>query len=240
MRIFFLVAAAALFSACSNSDTTSGGTPMDSAQAAQKDSLANITQPTPTNLDTSVQHFLAFNKAMQFDSAANYVYPAVYKYLPKSQVIQGLSILKVLEGIEIKVDSANVLHRDSIVKFSSGEAAKLDYALKLNVTIQDTGVGKQVTPQMRNMIIGALKSGLGAENVAYNDATRTIGATIKRQALAISDTSSKGWKFIALENNDQLRQIIPAEIANRYLGSTQSTLPRDSMKKDSAIKPLEN
>ena len=217
MKYLMIAIAAIVFTSCSNSDTTAGGNPADSAQLARRDSLANITRPTPLVLDSSVQRFMAFNKAMQFDSITNYIYPTVYKYIPKSQVIQGLSILKVLDGIEIRMDSANVLHMDSVIRFSSGEAARIDYALKLVVTIRDSGLGKQVSPQVRNMVVGALKSSLGTENVIYNDTTRTIAANIKRQAIAISDTVSRGWKFIALENNAELANILPAEIRDRYL-----------------------
>ncbi|MFN2458875.1 MAG: hypothetical protein ABR502_11805, partial [Chitinophagaceae bacterium] len=90
--------------------------------------------------------------------------------------------------------------------------------------------------QIRNMIIGALKSSLGAQNVTYNDTTRTMAATIQRQALAISDTVSRGWKFIALENNTQLRQIIPAEIADKFLNAAQPPVGDTIRRKDTAKK----
>lgn len=238
MKYISFIPLLVLFAACTGTDQNADGTPMDSAQAARKDSMLNLTMPTPADLTTSVRNFLAYNKAMQFDSAANYIYPTVYRYLPKSQVVQGLSILKVLEGIEIRMDSATVVRLDSVVKFSSGEAAKLAYALKLSVAISDTGVGKQITPQVRNMIIGGLQQSLGAQNVRYNDTTKTIGAVLNRQALAINDTVSKGWKFIALENNNQLRQIVPAEIADRFLGpvpnATDSTRRDTTRRKDTA------
>lgn len=234
MKYLSLLVVLIAYMSCTNTDTTAGGKPIDSTQAAMRDSLANITRPTPFNLDSSVQRFLAFNKAMQFDSVANYIYPTVYKYLPKSQVVQGLSILKILEGIDIRMDSANVLRMDSIARFSSGEATRMDYVMKLSVIIRDTGIGKQVTPEVRNMIIGGLKSSLGTDNVRYNDTTRTIGAVINRQALAINDTVSKGWKFIALENNQHLRDIVPVEIRDRYL-STQPL--RDTTKKDTFKMP---
>lgn len=237
MRYLLLVTAIVLFSACSDTDTNADGTTMDSAQLAKRDSMANVTRPTSNDLNTSVQSFMAFNKAMQFDSVANYIYPTVYNYLPKAQVIEGLSILKLLEGIDIRVDSANVLRMDSVTRFSSGEATRLDYVLKLAVTIQDTGVGKQVTPQVRNMLIGSLKSTLGARNVEYNEATRTIGATIQRQALAINDTVSRGWKFIALENNSHLRQIVPAEIADRFLSTYQPGSSDSLRRNDTANRP---
>jgi hypothetical protein len=232
MKFLLIAFAAFVFTSCSNADTTASGNPADSARLAIKDSLANIIKPTSLVLDSSVQRFMAFNKAMQFDSITNYIYPTVYKYIPKSQVIQGLSILKVLDGIELRMDSANVLRMDSVVRFSSGEAARMDYALKLIVTIRDSGIGKQISPQVRNMIVGALKSSLGTENVVYNDTSRTIAANIKRQAIAISDTVSKGWKFIALENNAELANILPAEIRDRYLIRSQpvDTSRRDTLK----------
>lgn len=231
MRYLFLIAAVAAITSCTNADKNADGTPLDSAAKARRDSLANLTRPTPADLNTSVQNFLAYNKSMQFDSVANYIYPTVYKYIPKSQVIQGLSIIKILQGIELRMDSANVVRMDSVSRFSSGEATRLDYVLKISAAIQDTGVGKQVTPQVRNMIIGALQSSLGAQNVLYNESTRTITATIQRQALAISDTVSQGWKFVALENNNQLRQILPAEVADKYLGGNQP-MPADSLKRN--------
>jgi hypothetical protein len=236
MRYLILFTVIAIFTACSGTDTNADGTTMDSAQIARRDSLANVTRPTPNDLNTSVQSFMSYNKAMQFDSVANYIYPTVYNYLPKAQVIEGLSILKLLEGIDIRVDSANVLRMDSVTRFSSGEATRLDYVLKLAVAIQDTGVGRQVTPQVRNMIISSLKSNLGAQNVEYNEATRTIGATIQRQALAINDTVSRGWKFIALENNANLRQIVPAEIADKFLSNSQSGSPDSLRRNDTANK----
>jgi hypothetical protein len=237
MKLSLFIFAVVLFTACTNTDTNADGSQMDSAQIARRDSLANLTLQTPTDLNASVQSFLAYNKAMQFDSVANYIYPTVYKYVPKSQVVQGLSILKILEGIELRVDSANVIRMDTVTRFSSGEATRMDYALKVSVAIADTGVGKQVTPQIRNMIINGLKSTLGAQNVLYNDTTKTIAATIQRQALAINDTVSKGWKFIALENNSNLRQIIPAEIADRFLNATQPT-SADSLRRRDSLKKL--
>ncbi|MBD0332753.1 MAG: hypothetical protein ICV66_08860 [Chitinophagaceae bacterium] len=87
------------------------------------------------------------------------------------------------------------------------------------------------------MIIGTLKSSLGAQNVAYDNATRTIAATIQRQALAINDTISKGWKFIALENNAQLRQIIPAEIADRFLAAHPGIVGDTTRRNDTVKKP---
>jgi hypothetical protein len=177
MRNLIWLAAIALFTSCANSDTNADGSPLDSLEKARRDSLANLTRQTPDDLNTSVQNFLSFNKSMQWDSAANYVYPTVYKYVPKSQVVMGLNVLKVIEGIELRMDSANVLRLDTVSHFSTGQAARMDYVLKLSAIIHDTGVGKQVTPQMRNMIVGGLKSALGTQNVRYNDTTKTIFAT---------------------------------------------------------------
>ncbi len=239
MQYVLLLTTILFFASCSNADTNADGSSMDSLQAARRDSLANLTQPTSTDLNTSVQSFMYYNKVLQFDSVANYIYPAVYTHIPKNQVIQGLSILKVLDGIEVRMDSANILRMDTVTRFSSGEATRMDYVLKLSLVIQDTGVGKQVTPQVRNMFIGALKSSLGTENVSYNDTTRTIGAIIQRQALAISDTISKGWKFIPLENNAHLRQIIPAEIADLYL-NTQQPGVGDTLRRNDTVGTIRN
>jgi hypothetical protein len=239
MQYLLFLAAILFFTSCTNADTNADGSSMDSLQAARRDSLANLTQTTSTDLNTSVQSFMYYNKILQFDSMANYIYPAVYKHIPKSQVIQGLGILEVLDGIEVRMDSANVLRMDTITRFSSGEAARMDYVLKLSLVIQDTGVGKQVTPQARNMFIGALKSSLGTENVTYNDTTQTIGAIIQRQALAINDTISKGWKFIPLENNAHLRQIIPAEIGDRFLNNPQP-IAGDTLRRNDTVGTIRN
>ena len=121
------------------------------------------------------------------------------------------------------MDSLQLVSMDSVSKFSKGEVSKFEYSLVTRMKFAEQQGQPALTGENIRTIINSLKRSLGTNDVTFNDQTKFFRAKAMKSAVAIKDdVSGNEWKFMALENNQELRSVLPAEIAQKYFPAKDS------------------
>lgn len=211
MRILNLSLALVFVIACQSK-------PDKAATVKTKDTVAkNIAAvlPSATPLKDRIETYLQLNRELKFEALMDYIYPGLFKIVPRDQLVQAIGSVFNTPGLEVKMDSLALLSIDPVTQFSKGECTKFDYAIVLRLKI-DAPPGQPSAAQNKAALLQSLRSSLGTRDVAYDESTGYFTARAKKSALAINDDVSNGWKFMALENNAQLKSALPAEVVQKY------------------------
>ena len=151
----------------------------------------------------------------------NYTYPALFKLAPREQLEGFFKSFMATPGLEVHIDSLQLLSIDPVSTFSKGEVTKFNYRLLLRLRLTEQQGQQSWANAGRGTVINALKRALGTNDVRYDEKTKNYAARAIKSALAIKDdVSDNEWKFIALENNEQLKSVLPPEVAQKYFPQT--------------------
>ncbi len=168
-------------------------------------------------LNERVRTYLQLNRELKFDTLMDYVYPGLFKLAPREQLEGILKSFFSTPGLEVQMDSLQLISIDPVTKFSKGEVSKFVYTLVTRMRFAEQQGQPPMTSENIRVIMNSLKRSLGTNDVTFNNQTKYFTARATKQALAIKDdVSGNEWKFMALENNQELRSVLPAELAQKY------------------------
>ncbi|MBD0277556.1 MAG: hypothetical protein M3342_17475 [Bacteroidota bacterium] len=176
----------------------------------------SITYKGDTSLNSRVLTYLQLYKDLKFDTLMDYVYPGLFKLAPREQLAGFFKSFVATPGVDVKMDTMKLLSIDPVSPFSDGEVAKFNYNMQMRLKITPQN-GQQSIANNRNVVINTLKKSLGTNDVTFNEETGYFKVRAVKSALAIKDDSSgHEWKIIGLENNEQLKSVLPVDVAQKY------------------------
>lgn len=191
--------------------TTSNGISKITAQSASYEQFTN-----DKALNARINSYMQLNRELRFNELMDYVYPTVFTIASREQMSAALKSFFSSPGITVKMDSLALLSVDPVSKFSKGEFTKFDYSMLIRMKLTQPGMDSTMTNAMLQSIVSSLKTSMNTQDVTYDKDTRFFKVAALKSAIAINDDVSKDWKFISLENNPQIKSIVPAEVATKY------------------------
>jgi hypothetical protein len=145
----------------------------------------------------------------EYDKAAEFINPKLFKLLPKDQMIELMEKTFNDPEVEMTFDPPKNITVGEIKTINNIHYAKITYEDVLHMRMKSKDVTEQDTGFMKSTLAGKF----GEDNVSYDLKTGRYVILAKHDAIAES-ADQKNWTFLTIEEEQksQLEKIFPKEL----------------------------
>lgn len=156
--------------------------------------------------------FLAYYELLReknFEKSAEYMNPALFKIVPKDQLIAAMASVYSTPGMDIETDTASIREIGPLLKKDNMSYAVLQYGSVIRIRM----TGDMAASMDSSVLRSSFESQFGKENVSYNSNTGFYSIQAIKKAVANS-ADGKKWTFVVVEPRQMalLKQFIPEEL----------------------------
>lgn len=165
--------------------------------------------------------FLNLTKERNFADMMDYIYPKLFTIATKEQMIEVFNSLETMgigmEMDEINLNKVEMLHTDGEKHYAFG-----NYDMKMRMILKNEQLQSEESVAMMNE---GFKEQFGAENLAYDDATKTFSVKGDKYVVAVKDPEyGKDWCFLEFDpKNSELASILlSAEVVEKAMAKIKN------------------
>ncbi len=167
---------------------------------------ANLISQTPQKYIE--RDFLAYLNHLinqEFTESVEYLYPELFDFVPKEQMIATMEETFNNPEINISLNKPNILNVGEVRHIDSVYFCMLKYSHKMNMKFDDsndTTITQQDIELRNNLTLSGLESTFGKENVSYDATNSSFDILSIKDSYAKSYDGLTDWKFIDIEKDN--------------------------------------
>ncbi len=163
-----------------------------------------------TSLKSDIESYKKATMNGDVDKLIDYVYPTVFKLMPKDVMIKQLKAA-YSSGMMPKINKMEIVKIYPIQKFDKGEFTTVDYTM--NLDMDSSKMPKEIKSKMLDM----LKSKLGSKSKVTQDDKNNLFHIEKFSTMYAIKEGNSSWKFIEKDQTKMLKtkKLLPAQIAEK-------------------------
>lgn len=152
-----------------------------------------------------------------FSTAMDYVTPELFDIIPKSQMIKFMEQTFNPSDADLEIKDPSVLEIEKLKKIDNKYYSQIKYSLDTNMEFKDDPFETDDVDE-RKMLVNLTKLILekqyGKNNVNIDEKNNLFKVKSIAKAYAVSDSSKRNWKFIALDEKNKmiLEKLLPKEL----------------------------
>ncbi|MCB0701451.1 MAG: hypothetical protein R2863_05420 [Candidatus Kapaibacterium sp.] len=153
----------------------------------------------------------------EFTESVEYLYPELFAFAPKEQIISTMEQTFNSPEIQISLTSPNILNTGEIRLIDSAYYCKLTYSHQMYMKFnQDTTLSADDIALRDEMTLANLKSTFGEDNVSYDSVNNSFDILSEKDSYGKSINGKTEWKFVDVDANQimLLNALLPQKIVD--------------------------
>lgn len=178
-------------------------------------STATFAQDYKASVKQSFTTYYKHIIAGEWDKSMDYLPPAMFKIVPRAQLIATFESLMNNPDMQIKLTGFEIKDVYDIRKIDTAHYVKIKYVGGMTMKMKaDSAETKDQKETRLNLTKAALANTFGSESVSLNVATEVFTIAPIKTSWAISKDGTKDWKFVNVEPKQRLimEKLLPKEI----------------------------
>lgn len=147
---------------------------------------------------------------MDIEKTLDYIYPKLFDKVPRDQMAMALEMAYDNPEMSIAMDDSTIGQIDPFFVLDDIRYTQVNYSFRMHLQFKTTD--EEELKDMGDFMLTTFQQQYGEDNVAWNEAEKTISVLLDNTMLAIQDPAyGEGWKFLEKKENlfPMLKEILP-------------------------------
>lgn len=179
--------------------------------------LSLIATTPKENISEDFSTYINHLVNQEFEESVEYLYPELFEFLPKEQMIATMEQTFNNPEIMISLSDPEIHQIGEIREVDSAYYCRINYSHKMNMVFAaDTSLSNDDIALRDEMTLSNLSSNFGEENVTYDSTNSSFNILSPKDSYAKSVNGSTDWKFIDIDKSKImfLNALLPKKIVD--------------------------
>lgn len=180
-------------------------------------SITAFTQTTDQALNTRIQEYLAYNKALNFEKLMDYIHPKLFTIAPREAILQVFEQTFKSKEMQFTFDSMAVATVTPVFKFGGAEYRRVNYFAQMTIAMNKDSMDLS-NPEAAGIMRKAFAAGFPGKKVTMNVAKNAIVVSGTDVMFAIKDATVSDWMFLGYDRSkaELNRRLYPKPVRTHF------------------------
>ncbi len=157
-----------------------------------------------TSLEQRLDKYMKLNDDMKMDSLMDYIYPKLFEYVPRAELIKTMEDGFKTGDRVVEIDSMVVEKLHPLFEMDGATYAKVDYSMVMNMQFRKRESNVEDSVEQGPLMDTMFAEKYGRENVVFNKEQNRLRIRMKSSMVAINDKYAKDWSFVNLSKESPI------------------------------------